>query len=653
MSNYSWTSGSLPSYHHHPVDPYLGDFDVDAAMQPRYSNIEPVGSRRPALNNNNHPSVGPGNSFSSPSTSNNTVLPNSNASGADSNGRVHYLSIEETEEVLIDHQYSPFSTSLTSAPASTASHMRTGAPVDRLNGMTRRTTRSTSVPTSRLPFGLSSTPNWPAQSSAQPNHSNSSPPPSPPMGTQSSDVDLNILPTFFSLPSLDMTTFTPYSLSAAVPVPLQTGASTSGSSLQTAGLPPNGPLSFQIQANPVLPQQHIQPQLINFDDGDDDDDFVDLSDDDGRDDPVVCVVCGGICKVTFVSNHHFDNSLVLTPRTTPDWMRPILVQAKPRYLEWLKQRPSARTPYRDGAELIEQIQVTAFLGGSQGMKLGSDKLHINTMDPLMRIPVHKACFEIARIFCEDQTRYNIGFRSASGGAPSSIPQLYEIWCKRAIASHPVGLMSKPILEANKYYGAPVCGRMAAYHRKSKDPLTSRFLAYPLAISGLTDVVVNSNLQTMDGKVKQACNELAGLLGRIQDLPQEITDQITAALEPFEEDWGLPLQPTRVLPPNWWRKRLFSGKLIPWLWDLNEDDVLSYRAKNFYKHNPDDAVKDRERGKYIFDENVWDWELLCRQLAQSNVMQGAGVLAGKSDQVWNRRRIWKLLDAARLGHIRFP
>ncbi|KAI1743335.1 hypothetical protein F4680DRAFT_372827 [Xylaria scruposa] len=446
--------------------------------------------------------------------------------------------------------------------------------------------------------------------------------------------------TLTPLPSPNMTTSAPSSHPATVSVAPQINASTSHLT-PPSRLPPIH-VNHVVQAI-TIPQQ---PPFTNLN-GDDNDD------DEQRDDPVVCIVCGGICKVNFVPTDIFNNSLISTPARTPNWMRPILVQAKPRYLEWQKQPLSTRTPDLGEEEMIEQIQVTDFLGGSQGMRLGKDRLHINTMDPLMRLPVHKACFEIAKIFCKDQSRYSIGFRSASGGAPSSIPQLYEIWCKRAIASQP-GFMNRPILEANKYYGAPVHRRMSHYHRAMrKDPLLSRFLAYPLAISGLTDIVVNSNLQTMDGKVNYPRGYLAELMGCIKKLPQEIVDQIIAALEPFEEESDIPLQPTRVLPPIWWKKKLFSGKLIPWLWDLKEDDVTHYRLESFYSHAPNNAIRDRERGRYIFDEDMWDWELLCRQLAQSNVMLGAGILAGKSNQLWNRRRIWKLLDAARLGHICFP
>ncbi|KAI0446470.1 hypothetical protein F4803DRAFT_559403 [Xylaria telfairii] len=361
----------------------------------------------------------------------------------------------------------------------------------------------------------------------------------------------------------------------------------------------------------------------------------------GRNDPVVCVVCGGMCKITPSATNpfRFEND------KTPEWMRPILVQGTARYSEWQMERPSTRRSYRkDAGEMIKLIEVTTFEGGSQGMQQGSLKLYIGTRDPLIRIPIHKACFEIAGIFCKDQARYNTGFRSASGGAPSSIPELYEIWCKRAIASK-----WTPILESNKYYGMPSYYSMVDYYRH---PPVDRFLAYPLVIRDVTDLVVNAHLQTMDGKRRHACKKLAGLLGRITNMPQEIADYILDSLEPFEKCPSPQLQPTRVLPPSWWKNRLFSGKLIPWLWDLKEEDVVRYRTETFYSHNPAAAAEDKEAGRDIFDENMWDWELLCRQLAQPCVIEQGGLIQRESAQLWNRYRIWKLLDAARLGHVRF-
>ncbi|KAI1196222.1 hypothetical protein F5X97DRAFT_334751 [Nemania serpens] len=363
---------------------------------------------------------------------------------------------------------------------------------------------------------------------------------------------------------------------------------------------------------------------------------------------VVCVVCGGICKSAIPFPH------AVIDREIPAWMRPALLQAKPEYLEWQKQNYTARSLDHRCEDLVELIKVAFFLGGSEGMIKGRQPLHIDTRDPLMRIPVHKACFEIAQRFCKVQLRYGLDFRSPLGGTPSAIPHLYEIWCKRAMASCPPGPMTGPILEPEKYFGAPLLGPVPKYLKAiGKDPSLLRFLAYPLNIPNLTDIVVNSNIQTMDCKKTSPSADLAELWRRCHDLPQEIFDSVISALEPFDEDGGPPLEPTRVLPPTWWKAKLLSGELIPWLWDLKASDVVRHRINTYYKDNPGDAARDLDEGTYVFDESMWDWELLCRQLAQKNVVEERGLLAGRPDQLWNRHRIWKLLDVARLGHVAFP
>lgn len=363
---------------------------------------------------------------------------------------------------------------------------------------------------------------------------------------------------------------------------------------------------------------------------------------------VVCVVCGGICKsVNLNPSAAIDQSI-------PSWMQAALLRPKVEYLEWQNQKQPTKSWIRKGAELIELIDVTFFLGGSRGMKVSSKPMHINTLDPMMKIPVHRACFEMAQHFCKVQSRYSIDFRNPDGGAPSNISHLYEIWCKRAIASGPRGRMTKPILEANMYLGAPLISPVSKYLEAiEKHPSLSCFLACPLGIPKLTDIVVNSRIQTMDCKRVNPRAYLAQLWRRCQDLPQELLDIVLSFVDPFDENGGPPLQPTRVLPPAWWKEQLLSGKLIPWLWDLSTDDVVTHRVNTYYKDNRSDWLKDQSESRYVFDENMWDWELLCRQLAQANVVEEGGLLEGAPKELWNRHRIWKLLDAARLGHVAFP
>ncbi|KAI2641061.1 hypothetical protein GGS21DRAFT_355346 [Xylaria nigripes] len=363
-----------------------------------------------------------------------------------------------------------------------------------------------------------------------------------------------------------------------------------------------------------------------------------------RNQTVVCVVCGGVCKVT----HRPDLN-----GSTPDWMLPILVRPDPDHHDMQRQKNGTRMRTRPfDTDVMIQVQVTNFMGGCQGMELEAQPLTIDTRDKYMNIPIHKACFDIALRFCKGQARYEAEFHNPDGGAPGNILQLYEIWAKRAIATCPEGLMSKPILEANKYFGAPVFSNMTDYRKAmDEDRSLRRFLACPLAIPNITDLVVHEVLETMDGKDHIVPDTLSNLLKNINRMPREISDRILEAMEPFDEGNGPSLTPTRVLPPSLWKKRLFSGTLIPWLWDLSEEDLRKRRIEMFYEGDVESASRDEKEGAYIFDENMWDWELLCRKLAQPNVLDN-GILCGMSNQLWNRRRIWKLLDAARLGHLLF-
>ncbi|KAI0200836.1 hypothetical protein F4808DRAFT_426803 [Astrocystis sublimbata] len=373
--------------------------------------------------------------------------------------------------------------------------------------------------------------------------------------------------------------------------------------------------------------------------------------------PVVCAVCGGIIKVC-TQRHNQSTSLEV-----PAWMLPILVKGKPEYLEWEpKPRPgqiSHKSWYENSYNLIRVITPTAFIGGSQGMKVGDKILHIDTRDPLMKIPLHGVCFRLVHIFCEDQFRFRLHIGDPNGGAPSTLPHFYTIWRQRAIASDPGGLMTHPILEGNDYFGdlSFMQGNMQLYYAyiQEQEPLYRRLLAHPMKVPSLTDVVVSANLQTLDGRERNPCIELANLYSRIQNvLPLEIREMVYTAMEPFYQGHGPPLAPTRVLPPQYWKARLFSGELIPWLFDLRETDLLDYRCMTFYgtTHDSDIAGSDWEQGRDVYDEDMWDWEFLCRQLAQSNVFEEGGLLEGKPDNLYNRHRIWKLLEAARLGHVKF-
>ncbi|KAI1496001.1 hypothetical protein F5X99DRAFT_414534 [Biscogniauxia marginata] len=356
---------------------------------------------------------------------------------------------------------------------------------------------------------------------------------------------------------------------------------------------------------------------------------------DRSDDPVVCVVCGGICLCTMAE---------APPGWVPkrrNWMYPMLIMAKPEYHEWCKLPSSAKAYNRQDDHLFRELAVDVFRGGADGFEVPElGQISIDTSHSEIAIPIHPACLALAKSFCRYQSRFDIDFRSPKGGEPSSLAHLYEIWCKRAIATCPHGLMTEPIREPHDYFGAPCpYDLFPFYNNLSLDPTIRMYEVDPIDVPCITHLVILNNLQSMKGKETKPTPKLAECRERIKQMPQEIHDRIIEAIEPFEDGLGKKcLEPTRILPSTWWKEKLMSGQLIPWLGDFNNTEVIRFRQRQ--NMSPSE----------VFDEDNWDWELLCRQLAQPDVLEEGGVLHDVSLHLWNRHRIWKLLDSARLGHF---
>ncbi|KAF5860094.1 hypothetical protein ETB97_002055 [Aspergillus alliaceus] len=129
----------------------------------------------------------------------------------------------------------------------------------------------------------------------------------------------------------------------------------------------------------------------------------------------------------------------------------------------------------------------------------------------------------------------------------------------------------------------------------------------------------------------------GLFPALTTLPTELQGMIYNNLHPFVNP---ELTPNRSLPPGLWRDMLFNRQILPWLWDLDisviqshpptsdTDDVLTYEA-----------------------EDVWDWELLVRTLAQVEVLEPGNPLQHVPLRLRNRRRIWRLLEEAEYEDIK--
>jgi len=110
----------------------------------------------------------------------------------------------------------------------------------------------------------------------------------------------------------------------------------------------------------------------------------------------------------------------------------------------------------------------------------------------------------------------------------------------------------------------------------------------------------------------------------------ILNEIIAQYSPLENP---ALNPQRTTSPSTWREMLFSRRVLPWLWDLDS---------TFLKAQP------LGKEKAYHANGVWDWELLVRQLAQVDIFSDGKLMANIQLGLRNRRRIWRLVDVARMS-----
>lgn len=77
-------------------------------------------------------------------------------------------------------------------------------------------------------------------------------------------------------------------------------------------------------------------------------------------------------------------------------------------------------------------------------------------------------------------------------------------------------------------------------------------------------------------------------------------------------------------PSHWREALLAGNILPWLPELDRNEI---------------GLKDQKCPQ----DGEWDWELLVRQLAQIRIRTARGDLQGLARGLRNQRRIWQLVE----------
>jgi len=118
-------------------------------------------------------------------------------------------------------------------------------------------------------------------------------------------------------------------------------------------------------------------------------------------------------------------------------------------------------------------------------------------------------------------------------------------------------------------------------------------------------------------------------GTTTDQIQESTSQESPP-EAYSNLQNADLNCDYSLSQDWWCDAFINKKMFPWLWDV---DASIVREK-------------QQAGR-------WNWELLARQLSHTKIHTPDDMSLRLPLPLRNRRRIWRLLEEARVDDIAGP
>ncbi|KAL4863695.1 hypothetical protein BDV12DRAFT_177198 [Aspergillus spectabilis] len=237
-----------------------------------------------------------------------------------------------------------------------------------------------------------------------------------------------------------------------------------------------------------------------------------------------------------------------------------------------------------------------------------------------------------------------GEATGSGHEPQSLEDFWKVFCsridddKRGFCGLLCMWMCQPrILEPHEYYFP------ASWHSSSQlqwptgHPEAREFEIEPFPVPGLTTTVL-SFLQPLP--VGLRTSDVDYLAGEDGEAEMERLLQSRPFVNP-------PGECARALEPSCWRTLLMKGQIFPWLWDL-EDACLDNKPTQTTQNLAEVSLP-LPLPSYRA-ENFWDWELLARQLAQVDIFQPGSLMESAPLGLRNRRRIWRLLEEARIDDI---
>ncbi|KAF2688140.1 hypothetical protein K458DRAFT_385711 [Lentithecium fluviatile CBS 122367] len=159
----------------------------------------------------------------------------------------------------------------------------------------------------------------------------------------------------------------------------------------------------------------------------------------------------------------------------------------------------------------------------------------------------------------------------------------------------------------------------------------KFLADPLDTLGLTTSIFNLLQPISIGSQSTPQIAMPHLkLRGLEALPSELFEKITEPLSPRSI---LSLrQASRTMALNiplddrFWRRHICSGALLPYIWDLDEENL-----KKLLQHAP--------------SKLPWNWQSLVYTLRTEGCLKWGQAYGEVPDGLWNRYRIWNVIRGA--------
>jgi hypothetical protein len=250
---------------------------------------------------------------------------------------------------------------------------------------------------------------------------------------------------------------------------------------------------------------------------------------------------------------------------------------------------------------------------------------INDGGPLY-IPAHRLCLEVADHFVNSQDPTAQKSRLRAGDKVTSTIEMWELLYRRI----PQSLFSIEwvVREPHDYFGGRSCRNV---YWEPDDDVEHAAVCELQALLILNVLMLQQLHESNPVDISNLTNSvLQNLLIISPDKGMLVSTLQAPSFSLLFNAQNLDLDCEYTYSPSWWCSALCNKQVFPWLWDL---DVSVVHAK-------------QQAGQ-------WNWELLVRQLSQLKIHEPADATIKLPLQLRNRRRIWRLLEEARINDIAGP